>query len=103
MHDTTSNHTVSTACAQVTSRSHTEGFASRAPPSNGLAVFRPFVTRLGSWDYTCNSHTADWMIAPKHLRKLMMGGGDELEYQNIPEEGGQKRKDMGVGQRTSTV
>ena len=36
------------------------------------------------------------MIAPKHLRKLMMGGGDELGYQNIPEEGGHKRKDVGV-------
>ena len=41
------------------------------------------------------------MIAPKHLRKLMMGGGGELESQNVTEEGGQKRKDIGVAREAT--
>ena len=31
----------------------------------------------------------------------MMGGGDELEYQNVPAEGDQKRKDIGVAREAT--
>ena len=43
------------------------------------------------------------MVAPEPLRKLVVGGGDELEYQNIPEEGGQTRTGIGVGHKTPVV
>ena len=62
----------------------------------------PPVWHTAAWQgYKCESHAVKGTLAPKHLRKLVLGGGDEC--QNVPEEGGQARTGIGVGHKTSVV